>query len=72
MRATVPSVLASVLLLRGCYSGPGVDHYLGILDTLEIPADWELVATERRGPGEDFACDPLTNSTCPVLLDGTR
>ena len=61
----VASVLASVLLLGGCYGGSGVDHYVGILDTLDIPADWEFVATERRGPGEAFQCEPLWNGTCP-------
>lgn len=62
----VASVLASVLLLGGCYGGPSVDHYVGILDTLDIPADWEFVATERRGPGEEFQCSPFfTAGTCP-------
>jgi hypothetical protein len=65
MRAMVASVLASILLLGGCYSGPGADHYVGILDTLDIPAGWEVVATQRRGPGEDFTCDPLMTSSCP-------
>jgi hypothetical protein len=65
VRGVVSLVLASAVVLAGCYTGPGVDHYVGILDTLDIPADWELVATERRGPGEDFACEPLWTSTCP-------
>ena len=65
MTAMVASVLASVLLLGGCYGGPGVNHYVGILDTLHIPADWEFVATERRGPGEEFQCEPVFTSTCP-------
>ena len=58
-------VFASAVVFAGCYGGPGVDHYVGVLDSLAIPADWELVETVRRGPGEDFACEPLVTSTCP-------
>lgn len=65
VRGVVGLVLASAVVLAGCYMGPGVDHYAGILDTLDIPADWEFVATERRGPGEEFQCEPLWNGTCP-------
>ena len=65
MRAAIACLVATVLLLGACYGGPGVDHYVGLLDTLEIPADWELVATERRGPGEEFQCEPFFTSTCP-------
>lgn len=65
MRGIVGLVLASALAFSGCYGGPGVDHYVGVLDSLAIPADWELVATERRGPGEEFQCEPLFTSTCP-------
>lgn len=71
-QATNPSVraigalmIASLLAFAGCYSGPGVDHYVGILDSLDMPADWELLATERRGPGEEFQCEPFFTSTCP-------
>ena len=64
MRGVVGLVLA-LAVFAGCYGGPGVDHYVGVLDTLHIPADWELVATERRGPGEEFQCEPLFTSTCP-------
>jgi hypothetical protein len=65
VRGIVGLVLASAVVFAGCYSGPGVDHYVGVLDTLDIPADWEFVATERRGPGEEFTCEPLLTSTCP-------
>lgn len=65
VRGIASLVLASAVVFAGCYTGPGVDHYVGILETLEIPADWELVATQRRGPGEDFTCDPLMTSSCP-------
>jgi 8-oxo-dGTP pyrophosphatase MutT (NUDIX family) len=65
VKAIVGLVLASLVVLAGCYTGPGVDHYVGVLDTLDVPADWEVVATQRRGPGEEFDCDPLMNSTCP-------
>lgn len=65
VRSIVGLVLASAVVFAGCYGGPGVDHYVGILDTLDVPADWELVATERRGPGEEFQCEPFFTSTCP-------
>ena len=65
MRGIVGLVLASAVVFAGCYGGPGVDHYVGVLDSLAIPADWELVETERRGPGEAFSCDPFITSTCP-------
>lgn len=65
MRGTVVLSAAVAILAMACYGGPGVDHYVGILDSLDVPADWEPVATERRGPGEDFSCDPFLTSTCP-------
>jgi hypothetical protein len=65
MRAMIAAVLASVLLLGGCNTGPGIDHYVGILDTLDVPADWAIVRTQRRGPGEEFDCEPLITSVCP-------
>jgi hypothetical protein len=64
-RGALACIVACVVLLGACYGGPGTDHYVGLLDELAIPADWEFVATERRGPGEEFQCEPLWNSTCP-------
>ena len=64
-RRTVVLSAAMAILAMACYGGPGVDHYVGVLDTLDVPADWELVDTQRRGPGEDFSCDPVLTSTCP-------
>jgi hypothetical protein len=63
------------MVVMACYTGPDVDHYVGLVDTFDVPADWELVATQRRGPGEDFSCDPLLTSSCPgadrwYALDG--
>jgi hypothetical protein len=58
-------VLATVVLLAGCNTGPDIDHYVGVLDTIDIPDDWELVSTQRRGPGEAFDCQPIITSTCP-------
>lgn len=65
MRGLVSLVLASAVAILGCNTGPNIDHYVGVLDALAIPADWELVETQRRGPGEAFDCDPLITSTCP-------
>jgi hypothetical protein len=53
------------MVVLACYTGPDVDHYVGVVDTFDVPADWQLVATQRRGPGEDFSCDPLLTSSCP-------
>lgn len=65
VRGIVSLFLASLLVVAGCNTGPGIDHYVSVLETLDVPADWELVKTQRRGPGEEFDCDPLVTSTCP-------
>lgn len=64
-RRTVVLSAAMAILAMACYGGPGVDHYVGIVDAFDVPADWQLVATQRRGPGEDFSCEPFLTSTCP-------
>jgi hypothetical protein len=70
-------LLAGALFIAGCYTGPGADHYLAILEELSVPAGWEAAETSVRGPGEADSCDPKFTTACPVarrvyLVDADR
>jgi hypothetical protein len=57
-----------VLLLGGCYTGPGADHFEAILDELSIPEDWSLAKTVTMGPGEQVTCEPFVSDACPTAI----
>jgi len=61
-------VLASALALAGCYTGPGPEHFVAIVDELDVPAGWEWAKSEVRGPDEDDPCDPYFSITCPSAI----
>lgn len=57
-----------MLLLGGCYTGPGADHFEAVLDELSIPQGWSLAKSETRGPDEEDTCDPFESSGCPTAI----
>ena len=61
-------LIAASIVVAGCYTGPGVDHYSAVLDGVTIPSDWQLVKTVLRGPGQDEQCEPATSSECPASI----
>ncbi len=61
-------LLACTFLIAGCYTGPGPDHFVAILDELVVPADWQVVQTVTRGPGEERECDPSFSTQCPTAI----
>ena len=63
----VLSVLLLCFLIGACYTGPNTDHFEGVLNELRLPADWEAVQAERRGPGEVSDCDPMVSIECPEV-----
>jgi hypothetical protein len=77
MRRVAGVFLSCVVLLAGCYTGPGADHFLAVLDELQVPAGWKEAETSTRGPGEADSCDPKFTTACPVakrvyLVDAGR
>lgn len=61
-------ILASAFLVANCYLGPGSDHFIAVLDELNVPAEWEAAQTETAGPGETDACDPMFSTSCPRAI----
>jgi len=61
-----PIVLLAIVLL-GCVGRPGADHYASVLDTLKVPASWELVHTTVREPGAAVSCETFVNPDCPSV-----
>jgi hypothetical protein len=52
-------LVAALLSLGSCRTGPGPDHYAAVLDGLGVPAPWQLVHTTVRSQGgPDRAVDP--------------
>ena len=64
----VGAALASVLLLGGCYAGPGADHFDAVLDELSTPEGWSLAKSVTMGPGEKKTCDPFVSTGCPTAI----
>ncbi len=70
-------MLVCVFLTAGCYTGPGADHFLAVIEALSIPASWEVAETSTRGPGEANSCSPSYSTGCPgatriYLAEGDR
>jgi hypothetical protein len=66
VRAIVGLVLAAVLAVAGCHSGPDAKHFVAILDELDVPAGWQPVRDQVRGPDQEDRCDPIVTKTmCP-------
>jgi hypothetical protein len=61
-------LLAVAAFIAGCYSGPSADHYVGILDELNVPPDWEVAETIAMGPDQAETCDPFFSNSCPVAI----
>lgn len=57
-------------MLAACYTGPQADHYLAIIDSLDVPDGWRIAETEVRGPDrrEREFCDPGYNTGCPGVV----
>jgi len=56
MRLSAIAALFAILL-AGCGQGP--EHYVGVLDELSVPADWQLVYLVVDAPGApDVSGDP--------------
>jgi len=68
VKSAVAFALASMLALAGCYVGPDANHFVAVLDELDVPDGWEAAETELRGPGEETACDPMLSTTCPAAI----
>lgn len=64
-RAIVAWLFVAALAVAACYTGPGTDHYVAILDELDIPAGWQFVKAKTSGPNGDFQCDPVVAPRCP-------
>lgn len=60
--------LACVFFVASCYTGPGPDHFVSILDELDVPPDWQFVQTVTRGPDEEPQCDPGLSTQCPTAI----
>ncbi|MGK2850211.1 MAG: hypothetical protein ACSLFN_04780 [Candidatus Limnocylindrales bacterium] len=65
MRGIVGLAIVSALVLAGCYVGPGPEHYVAIVEELDVPAGWQLAKSNVFGPDEDDPCEPFTSLTCP-------
>lgn len=75
MRGIVGLALASALVLAACYTGPGPEHFVAIVEEPDVPAGWQLAKSNVFGPDEDDPCDPFFSITCPgagrfFLVDG--
>lgn len=75
MRGIIGLALASALVLAGCYAGPGPEHYVAIVEGLDVPVGWQLAKSNVFGPNEDDPCEPFTSLTCPgagrfFIVDG--
>lgn len=68
MKAVVGLVLASTLLLAGCYTGPDASHFLAVVDELDVPAGWQAAETVVRGPDQEERCDPFLSNECPAAI----
>lgn len=68
MKGIVGLALVSTLLLAGCYTGPGADHFETVLDEISVPEGWSLAKSETRGPGEEETCDPFISTGCPAAI----
>lgn len=75
MRGIVGVIFASALTFAACYVGPGPEHYVAIVEELDVPAGWQLAKSNVFGPDEDDPCEPFTSLTCPgagrfFIVDG--
>src|SRR5689334_13988585 len=61
-------VLAAMLVLVGCYSGPNAAHFVSIVDELGTPAGWEIAQTVLRGPDQPKSCNPIVTNECPAAI----
>jgi hypothetical protein len=55
----------AAVVVAGCYTGPGIDHFASVLDELVLPATWAVATTEVAGPDEEETCDPIVTVQCP-------
>ena len=68
MRGIFGLVLVDALVLAGCYTGPSSEHYVAIVDELDVPAGWQSVKTVVREPDQDDPCDTAFSSSCPGAI----
>lgn len=66
----IPVITAAVaaVLVVACYTGPGADHFVAVLDELRVPAGWQADKTVVRGPDEQERCDPFLSNECPAAI----
>jgi hypothetical protein len=60
--------MAAGLLVAGCYTGPSADHFVAVLDELNVPGGWQIAQTIVRGPDEAETCDPFLSNECPAAI----
>lgn len=65
---SIVRLFAMSLLMIGCYTGPAADHFLAVIEELDMPAQWQVVETVVRGPGQGDACNPGITSECPAAI----
>jgi len=68
MRGIVGVIFPSALTFAACYAGPGPEHFVAIVDELDVPAGWDVAETVVRGPDEDDSCDTAFSSSCPGAI----
>jgi len=68
VKGIVGLVLASTLLLAGCYTGPNADHFVAVVDELDVPAGWQVAETVVRGPDQAERCNPGLSNDCPAAI----
>lgn len=67
--AAVTVLLAAVtVFVAACYTGPAADHFVGIVDSLSVPDDWQVAKTIVRGPDQPDACRPGLSTECPGAI----
>ena len=65
----IPILAAAVaVLVVACYTGPGADHFVAIVDELVVPDGWQAVETVVRGPDQAERCNPGLSNECPAAI----
>ena len=58
---------ALAVALVAC-SGPGAAHYVGLIDELGLPEEWEAARTVIYAPDGDVRCEPSLFTDCPYAV----
>jgi hypothetical protein len=59
---------AVAVFFVACYTGPSADHFVALVDGLDVPDGWKVAKTTVRGPDQPDDCHPGLSTECPAAI----